>query len=141
MHRIMWHEEHDASHNALVVLLTGRTPYHSRPLPHKTWLPDNPAIANMISSSNSVDKVFETSSEFAVYQYLVATRTSQKNSNTLLRIVGHQDFDPMSLRYKTIEACHRHVNMMKQDGMVYRDMHEAIDGDQVVIFFNSTVLT
>ena len=141
LHCIMWHEEHDAAHNALVVLLARRTPYHLRPLPHNTWLPDDPAIANMISSWKSVDKVFETSSEFAVYQYLVATRMSHKNYNTLLRIVGHQDFDPMSLRYKTIEACHRHVNMMKQDGMVYRDMHEAIDGDQVVIFFNSTVLT
>ena len=91
LHRIMWHEEHDAAHNERVVLLAGRTPYQSRPLPHNTWLPDDPAIAKRISSSKSVDEVFETSSEFAVYQYLVATRTSQKNSNTLLRIVGHQD--------------------------------------------------
>jgi len=135
LHRIMWHEEHDAAHNDLVVLLAGRTPYQSRPLPHNTWLPDDPAIAKMISPSKSVDEVFETSSEFAVYQYLVATRTSQKNSNTLLRIVGHQDFDPMSLRYKTIEAYHRRVDVMQQDGLVYRDMHEAIDGDQVVDYF------
>jgi hypothetical protein len=135
LHRIMWHEEHDAAHNELVVLLAGRTPYQSRPLPHNTWLPDDPAIAKRISSSKSVDEVFETSSEFAVYQYLVATRTSQKNSNTLLRIVGHQDFDPMSLRYKTIEAYHRRVDVMQQDGLVYRDMREAIDGDQIVDFF------
>ena len=69
LHRIMWHEEHDAAHHDLVVLLAGRTPYQSRPLPHNTWLPDDPAIAKRISSSKSVDKVFETSSEFAVYQY------------------------------------------------------------------------
>ena len=131
LHHIMWHGEHDAAHDALVVLLAGRTPYHSRPLPHNTLLPDDPAIANMISPSKSVDEVFETSSEFAVYQYLVATRMSKKNSNTLLRIVGHQDFHPMSLRYKTIKAYHRRVDVMQQDGMVYRDIHEAIDGDQV----------
>jgi len=117
LHRIMWHEEHDTAHNALVVLLAGCTPYHSRPLPHNTCLSDDPAIANMISSSKLLSKVFETSSEFAVYQYLVATRTSQKNSNTLLRIVGHQDFDPMSLRYKTIENYHCRVDVMQQDGM------------------------
>ena len=70
LHRIIWHEEHDAAHNELVVLLAGRTPYQSRPLPHNTWLPDDPAIIKRISSSKSVDEVFETSSEFAVYQYL-----------------------------------------------------------------------
>jgi len=37
LHRIMWHEEHDAAHNALVVLLAECTPYHSRHLPHNTW--------------------------------------------------------------------------------------------------------
>ena len=73
-----------------------------------------------------------------MYQYLVATRTSQKNSNTLLRIVGHQDFDPMSIQYKTIQsllAHHCRVYVMQQDGLVYRDMCEAIDGDQIVDFF------
>ena len=65
----------------------------------------------------------------------LTSKLSQKNSNTLLRIVGHQDFDPMSLRYKTIEAYHRRVNVMKQDGLVYRDIHETIDGDQIVDFF------
>jgi len=103
-----------------VVLLAARTPYHSRPLPHSTWLPDDLAIAHMISSSKSVDEVFETSSEFAVWQYLLATRTLQKKSNTLMCIVGHQDFDPMSLRYKRIEAYYRRVDVMQQDGIWLR---------------------
>jgi hypothetical protein len=30
---------------------------------------------------------------------------------------------------------------MQQDGLVYRDMREAIDGDQIVDFFTGTVLT
>jgi len=47
----------------------------------------------------------------------LATRTLQKKSNTLMCIVGHQDFDPMSLRYKTIEAYYRRVDVMQQDGI------------------------
>ena len=46
LHRIMWHEEHNATHNELVVLLAGRTPYQSRPLPHNTWLPDVYTVQN-----------------------------------------------------------------------------------------------
>ena len=88
LHRIMWHEEHDAAHNELVVLLAGRTPYQSCPLPHNTWLPDDPAIANRISSSKSVDEVFEISSEFAVYQYLVATRTSLMETRLSISFTG-----------------------------------------------------
>ena len=41
----------------------------------------------------------------------------------------------MSIRYKTIEAYHCRVYVMQQDGLVYRDMREAIDGDQIVDFF------
>jgi len=53
----------------------------------------------------------------------------------LLRIVGHPDFDPMSLRFKSIEAYHRRVDMIQQDGMLYSNMHEVIDGDQVLEIF------
>ena len=52
-----------------------------------------------------------------------------------LRIVGHQDFDPMSLWYKTIEAYHHRVDVMQQDGLVYRDMHEAIDGEAATVSY------
>jgi len=70
-----------------------------------------------------------------IYQYLVATRTSHKNANTLLRIVTHPNFDPMALRFRSIEAYHRRVDALQQDGKLYKKMHEAIDGDQIVEFF------
>ena len=41
----------------------------------------------------------------------------------------------MSILYKTIEAYHCYVYVMQQDGLVYRDMREAIDGDQIEDFF------
>jgi len=76
-----------------------------------------------------------------IYQYLVATRTSHKNANTLLRIVTHPNFDPMALRFRSIEAYHRRVDALQQDGKLYKKMHEAIDGDQIVVFFSDKAWT
>jgi len=76
-----------------------------------------------------------SNSEFAVYQYLVATRMSHSNANKLLRNVSHPDFNPMSMRYGCIEAYHRRIDDLQLDGMVYRNMHEPIDRDQIVEFF------
>jgi len=118
LHHIMWHEEQDTATDALVQQLAGSTQYHLHPLPYNTRLPDDQAVAAMIHAFKLVHEVFESNSEFAIYQYLVATRTSHKNSNMLLRILGHQDFDPMSLRYKSFEAYHCCVDVMQQDGIV-----------------------
>ena len=65
---------------------------------HQTWLPNDPAVVGQLTSCGQVDSAFESNSEFAaIYQYLVATRTSHKNANTLLCIVAHPNFDPMAL--------------------------------------------
>ena len=87
-------------------------------------------------SCGQVDSAFESNSEFAIYQYLVATRTSHEHANTLLRIVTHPNFDPMALQFRSIEAYHRRVDALQQDGMLYKNMHEAINGDQIVEFFS-----
>jgi len=71
-----------------------------------------------------------------MYQYLVFTRTSHSNANKLLRIVSHPDFNHMSLRCGSIEAYHRCVDDLQLDGMLYRNMHEPIDGNQIVEFFS-----
>jgi len=42
----------------------------------------------------------------------------------------------MALRFWSIEAYHRRVDALQQDSMLYKNMHEAIDGDQIVKFFS-----
>ena len=105
-------------------------------LPHYTWTPDDPAIAHCVTTIRQVESVFTSNSEFVVYQYLVTTRTSHSNANKLLRIVSHPDFNHMSLRCGSIEAYHRCVDDLQLDGMLYRNMHEPIDGNQIVEFFS-----
>ena len=41
-----------------------------------------------------------------------------------------------ALRFRSIEAYHSRVDALAKDGMLYKNMHEAIDGDQIVeVFF------
>jgi len=40
-----------------------------------------------------------------------------------------------ALRFRSIEAYHSRVDALQKDGMLYKNMHEAIDGDQIVEFF------
>jgi len=49
----------------------------------------------------------------------------------------------MALRFRSIEAYHRRVNALQQDGMLYKHMQEAIDstGNQIVEFFSDNVWT
>jgi len=58
-------------------------------------------------------------------------------------LVLHIVFDPMALRFRSIEAYHRRVNALQQDGMLYEHMQEAIDstGNQIVEFFSDNVWT
>ena len=141
LHRIMWHEEHNAAQNVLMQQLSGGKDKYASVRLHQTWLPNDPAVVGQLTSCGQVDSAFESNSEFAIYQYLVATRTSHKNANTLLRIVTHPNFVPMALRFQSIEAYHCRVDALQQDGMLYKSMHEAIDSDQIVDFFSDKVWT
>jgi len=135
LHHIMWHEEHNAAQNVLMQQLSGGKDKYASVQLHQTWLPNDPAVVGQLTSCGQVDSAFESNGEFAIYQYLVATRTSHKNAHTLLRIVTHPNFDSMALRFRSIEAYHCRVDALQQDGMLYQNMHEAIDGDQIVEFF------
>ena len=41
----------------------------------------------------------------------------------------------MVLQFPSIKAYHRCVDALQQDSVLYKNMHEAIDGDQIVDFF------
>jgi len=40
-----------------------------------------------------------------------------------------------AVRFRSIEAYDSRVDALQKDGMLYKNMHEAIDGDQIVEFF------
>jgi hypothetical protein len=135
LHRITWHEADSVAQHEVDQHLKGGADKFGNTLPHYTWKLNDPTISHEVTTIRQAESVFSSNSEFAVYQYLVATRTSHTNANRLLRIVSHPDFNPMYLRFGSIEAYHRRVDDLQQDGMLYRNMHEPIDGDQIVEFF------
>ena len=102
---------------------------------HEMWAPNDPAVQGLVVGGAHVDSAFESSSEFAIYQYLVATRTSVHNSNMLLRIIKDPAFNPLAIRYKSVESLHSRMALANEYGISFADLHENIDGDQRVDYY------